>query len=275
VTPFSEFIEVSASDLLQQGDVLEAVDPLASKWTRHLLVITADCDLKYEKHHGRVTCVPILTTSDYLLEMHFPKVKERTAAKAFELIRKALDSVGVLNTTDARLREWLVASEPRQVADEFAFSEEMRELFVGGAATVKRLQEEADSVDGMLRLLAESAALLEPKRKSDGIDRELVTGARQVFSSTPGDAQFLGAFTPHHRDGYFVYLRQLEQLWEADIRLVAPSPSATHRRIGRLSDRMTMAIVQRFALVFMAIGLPTDYEDMRQLHAETIGETTL
>ncbi len=45
-----------------------------------------------------------------------------------------------------------------------------------------------------------------------------------------------------------------------------------YRRISRLEDRYTHALVQRFAMVFLSIGLPRDYEEMRDLHAESIEE---
>ncbi|SDM91588.1 hypothetical protein SAMN04488074_12936 [Lentzea albidocapillata subsp. violacea] len=74
---FAEYQDTSVVDPLRQGDVLEAADPAASLWQRHLVVLTADCDLARAKHHGRVTCVPVLTEHEYLLEMQIPAFATR------------------------------------------------------------------------------------------------------------------------------------------------------------------------------------------------------
>jgi hypothetical protein len=46
----------------------------------------------------------------------------------------------------------------------------------------------------------------------------------------------------------------------------------SYRRISHLRDRYIHALVQRFALVFMAIGLPKEYEEIRDLHSDILGE---
>lgn len=62
---FTESCSRPANTPLRQGDVLEASDPAASVWTRHLMIITADCDFANSKNAGRVTCVPLLAADEY------------------------------------------------------------------------------------------------------------------------------------------------------------------------------------------------------------------
>lgn len=85
----------------------------------------------------------------------------------------------------------------------------------------------------------------------------------QRFKSPPGDALFLHAIAPGYDAGYFAYLRHIEQVWETEIALSLTRESRSFRRVGALSDRFAHAVVQRFAMVFMPIGLPAAYEDVR------------
>ena len=78
---FVEYCNISGLEPLRQGDVLESVDGKPSMWQRHLLVITADCDFAHSKHQGRVTCIPILTTDEYFLEMAVPRLRNRLVKK--------------------------------------------------------------------------------------------------------------------------------------------------------------------------------------------------
>jgi hypothetical protein len=115
---------------------------------------------------------------------------------------------------------------------------------------------------------------------ANAIDRmKLVANARSAlsnrFQSTPGDAIFLRSIAPGYDDGYFAYLRHIEQVWEPEIALTPTRNEPAYRRIGALSDRYTHAVVQRFALVFMPIGLPPDYEDSRNNFAKERGEAIL
>jgi hypothetical protein len=68
-------------------------------------------------------------------------------------------------------------------------------------------------------------------------------------------------------------LRHLELLWEPEIAVGPTRVEHRFRRIAHLQDRYTHAMVQRFALVFMSIGLPREYEEVRDLHSELMGES--
>lgn len=93
-----------------------------------------------------------------------------------------------------------------------------------------------------------------------------------AFSQTPGDALFISAFAPNYEDGYFAYLRHLEQVWEQEVAVTPGRREVSYRRIARLRDRYIHALVQRFASVFMSIGLPDEYEHMRSFHSALITE---
>src|SRR5256885_8963072 len=62
---FSECTPNTDAAPLHQGDIfhwLASVDP----WSKFGLIITADCDIRKNKHRGILSYVPILTLRDYL-----------------------------------------------------------------------------------------------------------------------------------------------------------------------------------------------------------------
>jgi hypothetical protein len=100
----------------------------------------------------------------------------------------------------------------------------------------------------------------------------IVDQLRQSYRQPPGDALFLSAIADSLDVGYFAYLRHLEQVFEPEIALGPTRRNVAYRRISRLEDRFVHALVQRFAMVFLAIGLPDEYEETRDLHAQLLGE---
>lgn len=270
---FSEYGEITVTAPLRQGDVLEAVDPEASRWQRHLLVITADCDFAHDKHYGRVTCVPLLTAEEYLLEMHIPRLRERyISSKLLPALRRATESGRASKVSDERLRAW-----PQEAKVEDIVSS----LGLGGSAAT-----EATAAFQSIRLLADPCATLDDAvlaltnaqltgpnaQKRENIVKGIADALKAPFSQPPGDAIFFSAIGPTHDIGYFAYLRHLEPVRQPDIAIGPSRHGVRYRRISHLQDRYTHAAVQRFALVFMSIGLPQEYEDMRDLHSELLGD---
>jgi hypothetical protein len=269
--PFVEFREVSAIEPLRQGDVLESVDATASMWTRHLIVITADCDFAFGKHQGRVTCVPFLTTDEYLLEMQVPRIRDRLA-------RKPLDElVGILrekypNITSDRVRQWASEEDAASIVETLRLSENYREQSRLAFDSLRRLDAPVTSLAKALQALTDAQlSSRHPPSKENAVKN--VRGRLQdAFSQTPGDAMYLGAIAPGIESGYFAYLRHLEQVREPSIATTPTHQDVSYRRVSRLQDRYMLALVQKFALVFMSIGLPPDYEEARDRRAALIGD---
>lgn len=271
--PFPEYQEISITDPLRQGDVLEATAPGASFWERHLLVLTADCDLALGKHRGRVTCVPLLTAPEYLLEMKVPVLRERAQSKLVTELRKVLPP-GAPNISDERLKLWPCEAESAEIIDALGLGGKAADTAKAALESMRLISKETLSLDEAIDALVESQASAPNAKKRETIVSSVVDALRSPYSTPPGDALFLSSIAPEHVLGYFAYLRHLEQIEERDI-AIGPSRTASYRRIARLRDRYTHALVQQFALVFMSIGLPPVYEEMRALHSEVIGENYL
>jgi hypothetical protein len=270
--PFAECREVGVVDPLQQGDVLEAVDTAASMWQRHLLVMTADCDLAYAKHQGRVTCVPLLAAEEYLSEIQLPKIRERLVKQPLKEMRQILSKPGAPNVSDRRLREWASEEAPADIVIRLDLKQSDAQHATAALEAIRMIDAATpDFKEGVDSLVEAQLVGVSPPKRETAV-KQVVNGLREPYARPPGDALFLTAIAPGQDTGYFAYLRHIEQVRESEISLGPSRRQVRYRRISRMRDRFAHALVQRFGMVFMSIGLPPEYEDLRDLYAEMLGD---
>ncbi|WP_147375482.1 hypothetical protein [Jiangella rhizosphaerae] len=270
--PFNEYREVTTAEPLRQCDVLEAVDATASMWQRLLFVITADCDLANKKHQGRVTCVPILSAHEYLLQLRIPRIRELLIRSPLIELKELLERSGFRNATEARLREWILEESNEAVATSLKIDQADRARANNIIQRIRLIDTPVPTLDQAASSLIESEMLHVKPPKREAAVKKVLGLLRDSYKKPPGDALFLSSPAPEYTDGYFVYMRHLEQVWEPEIATLPGVRNVRYRRISRLRDKFTHALAQRFALVFMSIGLPADYEYSRDLHSELLGE---
>jgi hypothetical protein len=268
---FAEFRSVRLTDPLRQGDVIESADAQASMWERHLLVITADCDFAHDKHQGRVTCVPLLTVNEYLLEMQIPRMREKLIKRPVSELLLLVEKSSGYRMTGQRLREWAREAMPESVVASLGLTGLNAQKAIGNLRAIRLIDGPADDIDSAIRVLVDAQLEFDPPAKPEAAMSRVVDPMRQVFSQPPGDALFISAIAESYDVGYFAYLRHLEQVSQPSISLGSTRQNIAYRRISRLEDRYTFALVQRFASVFLSIGLPDEYETLRNLHADSIG----
>ncbi|WP_146086015.1 hypothetical protein [Rathayibacter sp. AY1D5] len=269
---FVEFREVTVSDPLRQGDILEATEVGASKWQRNLFVLTADCDFANAKNQGRVTCVPLLTQDEYILEFQIPRIRRRLLPRLTENFQAIIAKSSDRTISTDRLTSWPLEEETDTILgalDIDLASIETARLVIDA---IREISVPHDTLDTAVQHLVSAHAAIPNGKSPANAKKDILATVQSHYSSPPGDALFLSAIAPAMQDGYFLYLRHLEQVPESQIALGPMRTSSSYRRIARLHDRFTHAVAQQFALVFMAIGLPSEYEEMRNLHAELLGE---
>jgi len=270
--PFAEYREVGVADPLRQGDVLENVDAGASMWQRHLLVLTADCDLAYAKHQGRVTCVPLLAAEEYLWETQIPKIRERLVKEPLKAMRRVLSASGGPNISDRRLRDWASEEAPEDIVMRLELKQAVAQEAAAALEAIRMIDAPAPNIKEGVDSLVEAQLVGASPPKREIAVKKVVNGLREAYARPPGDALFLTAIAPGQDGGYFAYLRQIEQVWESEISLGPSRREVRYRRISRMRDRFAHALVQRFAMVFMSIGLPEQYEDLRSRYSEMLGD---
>lgn len=270
---FVEYAEVDPSPTLRQGDVLEAVEVDPTGLGRLLLVITADCDLVLAKNRGLVTCVPILTKDEYLLGYAAPRIVETLLKKPLGELQMLLKESGFESVSETRLREWIEEVDDAAFLAELSVTEDRKTEAAVSIGAVRLLTAPKRSVSELIEaLVAAQLASANPPASANARSKVL-SKLREHFAHPPGDVLFLGSVAPGMDDGYFAYLRHLEQVPQGYIATIPSRTGVEYRRVSRLQDRFTHAIVQRFAMVFMSIGLPSEYEEIRDLHADLLGES--
>lgn len=271
-TNFVEFEAVRASVPLRQGDVLESIDANANMWTRHLLVITADCDFAHGKNQGRVTCVPLLTDKEYLLEMQVPRLREKLLKRPMNELREVVERVGGPQVSPERMRAWATEEPPESIILALGLTGSDAEKATGALKSVKLIETSSGSFEATTKNLVNAQLSLVGAPSRETAFERVHAPLRQAYSQPPGDALFISAIADSCDAGYFAYLRHIEQVSELSISLGNVKREISHRRISRLKDRYAHALVQRFALVFLSIGLPNEYEEVRDLHADYFAE---
>ncbi|WP_430647771.1 hypothetical protein [Agromyces sp. GXS1127] len=272
---FKEYRLLSAGEPLRQGDVLESVDTEVSKWQRRLLVLTADCDFAHGKHQGRVTCVPILESRDYLLEFQLPSLRASYSKKPLAAIQAQLARAGSSGVTTDRLIEWIGEQTTTEVVAGLGVATASVDEMSAHIDALRTLYSSYPALDAGIAAFATAIEKTGLAKSRDEALARVRNDLRTRFNSLPGDAMFLGSVGPGNSDGYCAYLRHIEQVWEADVAIAPTRSAVTHRRLARLEDRFTVAVAQQFGMVFMSIGLPARYDEGRKRHGEKLGEGIL
>lgn len=270
--PFVEYRDVTVTDPLRQGDVIEAVDADMSKWQRHLLVITADCDFANAKHQGRVTCVPLLTADEYLMEFQIPRVRDRVVSKMVSALQTLLAKTDGPSISQDRLSEWPTEQEPSGIVAALGLVGSHADDAAKLLSAIRTATQLPADLDGAVARLVEAQIQIPNGKKATTAQREVTEALQSHYAKPPGDALFLSAVAPTLDVGYFVYLRHLEQVMESEIAIGPTRAPAAYRRLARLQDRFIHAVSQQFAMVYMTIGLPREYEEIRDLHSDLLGE---
>ncbi|WP_157121541.1 hypothetical protein [Nocardia violaceofusca] len=269
---FVEYRSIAITEPLRQGDILERVADDSTVWNRHLLVMTADCDFAHNKHHGRVTCVPLLTKDEYLVKLQIPKLLSKAVADLTKSLQDVLSKLGTIGISDARLREWPIEQSTERILTSLPIPDSKHDAVRGMFDSIRALGRSELSLAEAINILVQAQLQLPNPQSEKNLRRNIVNTLQNAFKNPPGDALFLSAIADGHDYGYFVYLRHLEQIWEPRVALSPSRKVMEYRRLSRLQDNFTHAIAQRFGLVFTAIGLPDTYEEMRNLHSDLLVE---
>ncbi|MFV9424613.1 MULTISPECIES: hypothetical protein [Microbacterium] len=268
---FNEAVARGVDAPLRQGDVIEAVAADSSAWTRYLLVLTADCDLANQKNAGRITCIPLLPAEDYLLALLLPEHRDKAVHRLAEDFNDDLKRRGKRGISIERLIEWVGESGFDEILEALEIDQSNGGDLLSRYDGIRFALEPVKTLDdAVANIVAAQQRFAQPKsaEKLSAAMRDVLSNR---FRQPPGDSLFLGKISPGYEAGYFAYLRHIEQVWEQDISLSAARSPSAYRRIGALSDRFTHAVVQRFAMVFMPIGLPVEYERIRDSYASDFG----
>jgi hypothetical protein len=262
---------------IRQGDVLEWLDSDQDDlWRRFAIVVTADCDLAYQKHAGLLACVPLLPHEDYLALFPLParlgRAKDKLLERTYALVRgyQAENRPDYpLALSDQAIASWIDSVGTEDIIRELQVNDQKRADELTSVVGAIRGCSQASAAGGFsAQLDALATALIVTQGKSTFDERRSLL-ARELLDQLgrlPGDAIFLHALSPRHRQGYVAYLRALVNVQDATVaRSVRDLNDATTsaKRIARLGSPYVFHLTQALGHVFSAIGLPSSYEESR------------
>ena len=216
---YPEWTELDSHAPVRQGDVLISINPSEDPWRAMLVVLTADCDLAKSKHDGALTCVPILTASDYLLKFRYPRLRRglsvRLAESAIQLHKKVAKEDAAAVSVD-RMREWMLEDGHEAIA---------RALELEGAAGLS-FERFACSRAGLWpRMQRQSPKLVKGSRlpkscSMAGPSTKYVPWARvgPMLVGGPTWRRLVSQRAlPQHGVGYVAYLRRVVEVNDAQV----------------------------------------------------------
>jgi hypothetical protein len=270
-------IEEVEEEPLLQGDIFKWTGAFHERpWSTYGVVVTADCDLVKAKTRGMVSFVPALVMEDYIWhhwkEGKFEKALESASSKLSSKINKRIEKMAPSSKSISQeaAMEWLNRVGLDGLINELKITDN------GQKKELTSLIEELNSLQRLANLDVPDLDLLQVcfclRHKSKKIDpgdfSVLADEVQSSISRLPGDVFYLPLDDEEQEPGLFLMLRHIRQIGISDIAvrvadMTLRDPKAT--RLGRITAPYRYAITQNLARVFSDIGLPTAYEQRRDL----------
>lgn len=269
---FPEWADLKPSEPIRQGDVLASIAPSSDPWRQLVFVLTADCDLARSKHGGALSCIPILSCSDYLIRFRFERIREAYSRRLVERLLKASVMNSVLpgngpRISSARMRDWAIEADAGTIAAALGLNGSTGENFTALAQALRELaMVEPESLEEAIGSLSRTKVAIGDAPSQERARPAIANEMSNALLSLPGDAFFLNQVSPQHDLGYVAYLRRVVEVQDSCV-VTAQSQipyNAVFRRLTRLRAPYVYALSQQFAAVFSAVGLPTEYESARE-----------
>lgn len=255
---------------LAQGDLFYWHEGhVARPWQYCGVIVTADCDLKWGKHAGRISYIPGITMEDYIWH-HWRQ--DNCAEEHANALRQSV----------SRINNWLAKNRAGQepisheagsyLLREGTTDDVLKKLGItsqGDRNNMRPVIEKtimfgkllgAEQPD--LALLRNCHQLTKPAADSSRLIKDL----QKAIDNPPGDVFHLPSHPEGEDDSLFFMLRHMSQCSPADI---ATKPDelrfgkARKKRVARIAAPHRYALTQALSRVFADIGLPDSTEEKR------------
>ncbi|GAA1834073.1 hypothetical protein GCM10009682_60580 [Luedemannella flava] len=259
---------------LRQGDVFAFLpEYVASHDVPALgIVVTADCDLARNKHHGIVSYVPVYSIADYTADFVLPKIAEQFRDKRLQGLTALVNQLDPRRGTNRRplmasaVEEWVRSGETAEIIEYLRLEAPKERAAVETAAQELRNGLRALDAEGYVAQFEALTHLYSRGAKKSPAQqlRDEING--RLTGKLPGDAFFISSFGPAYTAGYIAYLRLVREARSAQIAISyhqTLSHAIVARRVAHLLPPYVYRLTQQLADVFAAIGLPTAYEERR------------
>ncbi|MFD3787977.1 hypothetical protein [Streptomyces cyaneofuscatus] len=276
--PFREYETGLSEQPLRQGDVLQFIQekdfPIGWRDTI-AIVVTANCDLSFEKHWGTVTYVPAIPIDVYIQQFVIPKIITIESSGRVKDLRSLFPREVASDFVERALEmlqlgysmEDISTLLPSNSKERPRFELELRSLglYWNAQETLKKCTESGQFWREIDKLTTDLDKVRKPKKSSKEVLRKEIQNRLKSF---PGDSLYLSEPGPGYKGGYVAMLRLIRSIEDTAVALRptdeyhAPGKHRA-RRIARLKTLYCHRVVQQMAQVFTDIGLPTEYESSR------------
>jgi hypothetical protein len=273
---YDDSIDPISGSPLRQGDVIQILSdvPNDGGLGEHFgIVVTANCDLMWNKHFGVVTYVPVVPVEVYVHRYLLPKLLFGELEKAQKALRlkvlekgnrilfdRVLDMIETRAYSPAEISRLLPAGI--NVGSDVARQMKIKEAI----DKFNKADTPAEAFAVVAVLAGDVDAILKVKKPS--VLAFFADLRNRLTGSLAGDALFIGRISRENCSGYVAVLRLLKEIAHGQISLSAVGEHRdphkySARRIACLRTLYTHRLVQQMSHVFTDIGLPEDYETAR------------
>ncbi len=258
---------------LRQGDILKRRTEHAPQW---LFLLTADCDIANSKHGGNLTCLPVISATEYLNIWACTR-SDVFAQKACDSACKIIHELELgrnpqaLRLSRNELDRWLTADGVEGIISLLAFSDRKPE---------KRCREQLEHFQQLTD--HESSGMSRLRYAWNVAGKSLAnqqSDVREAVSGISDDWFFVPHIPGSHDVGFVIDLRRPVMVdinsvfaHETDAK-VLDADENSYVRTGRFADYIRFSVSQSFASLFARIGMISAFEAERDLAFDDIVES--
>ena len=276
-----EYELVDPQDPTHQGDVM--VGLTEERDFAALIVVTADCDISYNKFGGRLTALPVISLGDYLrdfwLERELLSLRRQLAASITEDMRRLIAESprDFGSPTPERLLSWPLETNRQEMARSLDLPDNELTQVYDLVDVVHRIDRNGEGASLRSKWRACCDAMFANGMKTH--DKARTALVKRITSelprNLPGDVLYLNAPMPTAESGFVALARfpvEIDPLMIAHTGFDEVYGEAKYRRVARLASPFRYRLTQLFAEVYSAIGLPDQYEAKRGAVFERLAE---
>jgi hypothetical protein len=272
---------LSTDSPVRQGDIFAWSNwTERGDWEKFGIIVTADCDIAHERSSTFFTYLPILPLKSYIQQVW---VKERLTKLANSHQRLITDEIhryhlrinpSALQLQAAALHRWVTESSDDHIIAELRISEHKEANNLRRLLSTYRLLVNIGTEKDPTRLVS---AYCEARAQKQAVHVEKAAESiardaqSDVVRNLPFECFFLSSLPQIPDLGFIVMLRYIQPIQQAALttsfELAKTDPGRAYR-LGRLSPTFKYALTQRFANLFVRIGLPVEYEEWREAVVE-------
>jgi hypothetical protein len=247
---------------IRQGDIFYFYKQLPP-WNKYCIVITADCDIAYDKSAGLFSYCPITDIETYFYYVYVSDLIDinKVLVRIKSIISK-LTGGGVKDNTNIDLdaiNKWAKEISPEECLKQYKTND----------VTLHDLLEFLHNfvVDNSIcNKYVAYMQLMNGITSKEGLLKKLVTRFGDHIKKLPGDLFYINYISGLDRIGYIVNLRRISAFSQTAV-------NVSMKRISHMSSPFRYRLTQQVGQMFSDIGLPDEYEANRKEAVEEFIKT--